>query len=133
MYVTSLPLTYTYVHMYVHTRQRESCSSYSSSHGRVGPGICIYPAKRHVQARCSKNKQLASANHRASGPEANRIHGFTTDKAPIRQPAVCIVEKAGTVYHTAHIKGNYAGDSSCVRVFVASTATVETKISKTHP
>lgn len=90
--------------------------------------------KEHVQARCSKNKQLASANHRASGSEANRIHGFTTDKAPIRQPAVCIVEKAGTVYHTAHIKGNYAaGDSSCVRVFVASTATVETKISKTHP
>lgn len=60
--------------------------------------------EEHVQARCSKNKQLASANHCASGPEANRIHGFTTDKAPIRQPAVCIVEKAGTVYHTAHIR-----------------------------
>lgn len=91
--------------------------------------------KEHVQARCSKNKQLASANHCASGPEANRIHGFTSDKVPIRQPAVCIVEKAGTVYHTAHIKGNrdYAGDSSCVRVFVASTATVETKISETRP
>lgn len=99
MYVTSLPHTYTYV--CTHKAHRESRSSYSSRYGRVGPGI--YPAKGHVQVRCSKNKQLA-ANHCTSGPEANRIHGFTSDKAPIRQPAICIVEETGTVYHTVHIR-----------------------------
>lgn len=92
MYVCNIitgPHTHTHTHMpHTHTSEKGSWPSCSPKYERVGPGRltedrCAYVGEEHQER--TVGVQSAAAHLRELGREQT---GFTSDKAPIRQPAV---------------------------------------------
>lgn len=75
-----------HTYTYAHTSEKGSWPSCSPKHERVGPGRltedrCAYVGEEHQER--TVGVQLAAAHLRELGREQT---GFTSDKAPIRQP-----------------------------------------------